>query len=219
MNNANSIPWYCSVWAIILAFLIFWPLGIVLLILRSTGNKQSVFLGSTDKKKYVIAGAVLILLGLFRISNSTGMGIFMIAGGIALIAYADKAKRRAVRNRQYIDVIVNQGQTSLDNIASICNINYDTVVKELKSLVTLGVLKNAEINETNRTIAIHKGVQQSSQTELQQAVSSVIDSVTGGSQQDAKMVACVCPGCGAKVVIPQGSTQTCEYCDSPIIAK
>ena len=151
----KNIPWYYSTVAIVLAFIFFWPLGIVLLILRNSSNKQSVFLGSTDKKKYIIAGVVIILIGISMFSSkSFFMGFFMIIGGIALIVYAEKLKRKALRNRQYIDLIVNQGQTSLDSIANMCNINYDLVVKELKSLTSLGVLKNAVIDENYRTITI-----------------------------------------------------------------
>lgn len=218
--ETNSRPWYYSTWIIVLAFLFFWPLGVVLLILRSAGSKQSVFLGSTDKKKYIIGGACLILLGMMWISSgSTGMGLFMIVGGIVVIAYADKSKRRAIRNRQYIDLIVNQGQTSLDNIANMCNINYDLVVKELRTLITLGVLKNAVLDEMTRTITIQRVAPQIPQQNLQQTLSGLVDGVVGTqASESAQMVACTCPGCGAKVAIRKGTTQVCDYCDSPIVA-
>ncbi len=218
--ETNSRPWYYSTWIIVLAFLFFWPLGVVLLILRSAGSKQSVFLGSTDKKKYIIGGACLILLGMMWISSgSTGMGLFMIVGGIVVIAYADKSKRRAIRNRQYIDIIVNQGQTSLDNIANMCNINYDLVVKELRTLITLGVLKNAVLDEMTRTITIQRVAPQIPQQNLQQTLSGLVDGVVGTqASESAQMVACTCPGCGAKVAIRKGTTQVCDYCDSPIVA-
>lgn len=178
------------------------------------------FLGSTDKKKYIIGGACLILLGMMWISSgSTGMGLFMIVGGIVVIAYADKSKRRAIRNRQYIDLIVNQGQTSLDNIANMCNINYDLVVKELRTLITLGVLKNAVLDEMTRTITIQRVAPQIPQQNLQQTLSGLVDGVVGTqASESAQMVACTCPGCGAKVAIRKGTTQVCDYCDSPIVA-
>lgn len=218
--QTNSRPWYYSTWIIILAFLFFWPLGVVLLVLRSAGSKQSVFLGSTDKKKYIIGGACLIILGMVWMSSgSTGMGLFMIVGGIVVIAYADKSKRRAIRNRQYIDLIVNQGQTSLDNIANMCNIRYDLLVKELRSLVTLGVLHNAVIDEMARTITIQRVAPQIPQQNLQQAISGFVDGMAGTqASESVQMVACTCPGCGAKLAIRKGTTQVCEYCDSPIVA-
>lgn len=221
--NTNSRPWYYSTWIIVLAFIFFWPLGVFLLIMRSAGNKQSLFLGSTDRKKYIIGGACLILIGIMWMSSgSAGRGFFMIVGGIVVIAYSDKSRKKAVRNRQYIDIIVNQGQTSLDNIANMCNINYDVVLKELRTLITLGVLKNAVIDEAARTITIQQAAPQIPQQNLQQTLSGLVDSVTGavGAQasESAQMVACTCPGCGAKVAIRKGTTQVCDYCDSPIVA-
>ena len=68
MNN-NVTPWYYSWPVIIIAFIVFWPVGLALLILRNTGNKHSVFLGSTDKRKYIIAGVVLIVLAIVSFST------------------------------------------------------------------------------------------------------------------------------------------------------
>lgn len=215
MNN-NVTPWYYSWPVIIIAFIVFWPVGLALLILRNTGRKQSVFLGSTDKKKYVIAGVVLIVLAIGSFSSSNGtMGVIYLAGGIALIAYANVLVRKAQRNRQYIDLIVNNNETSLDKIASVCNVQYDTAVKELKNLITFNVLKNATIDEVNRTITIVKNEPQPQP--VSQFVNDVTAGFTGASEQAAP-VSCVCPGCGAKVVVRPGQTVVCEYCDTPITA-
>ena len=216
----KNLPWYYSTVAIVLAFLFFWPLGIVLLILRNSSNKQSVFLGSTDKKKYIIAGVILILIGISLFSSkSFFMGFFMIIGGIALIVYAEKLKRKALRNRQYIDLIVNQGQTSLDSIANMCNINYDLVVKELRSLTSLGVLKNAVIDENYRTITVQNQPAQALPQNWAGVVPGETDSFAGTASQSTEEVMCVCPGCGAKVALRKGAAINCEYCDMPIVAK
>lgn len=219
MNN-NSQSWYCSWWAIIIAFIIFWPIGIVLLILRNGKNKQSVFLGSTSKKKYIIAGVVLILFGLSYFSNNAFMGFFMIVGGIALIVYAEKLKKRGERNRRYIDLIVNQGDTSLDKISNVCNIQYNTVVTELRQLIKIGVLKNAVIDENYRTIMIQRApVQQENLFEsFTNAMGMESQATSTGTVQNEK-VTCTCPGCGAKIIRLKGSTENCEYCDAPIYAK
>ena len=102
MNN-NVTPWYYSWPVIIIAFIVFWPVGLALLICRNTGNKHSVFLGSTDKRKYIIAGVVLIVFAIVSFSNHSGtMGVLYLAGGIALIAYANVLVRKSQRNRMYI---------------------------------------------------------------------------------------------------------------------
>lgn len=214
MNN-NSQPWYCSWWAIIIAFIIFWPVGIVLLILRNSGSKQSVFLGTTSKKKYIIAGIILIFLGLIYFSNGNSvMGFFMIIGGIALIVYAEKLTKRAQRNRQYIDLIVNQNETSLDKIANICNIQYDKVLQELKQLVNMNVLKNAVIDENYRTITVC-----SVPIQQEAPFSTISNALNMETAQNNEKITCTCSGCGAKVILPKGVTVNCEYCDAPICAK
>ncbi len=218
MNN-NVTPWYYSWPVIIIAFIVFWPVGLALLILRNTGNKHSVFLGSTDKRKYIIAGVILIVLAIVSFSNGSGtMGVLYLAGGIALIAYANVLVRKSQRNRMYIDLIVNNNETSLDKIASMCNVQYDTAVKELKSLITFNVLKNASIDEMNRTITINRV-----QPQPQQPITQFVNDVTAGfgaavASEQAAPVSCACPGCGAKVVVQPGQTIICEYCDTPITA-
>lgn len=219
MNN-NVTPWYYSWPVIIIAFIVFWPVGLALLILRNTGNKHSVFLGSTDKKKYIIAGIVLIVLGIASYSNHSGfMGTLYLFGGIAIILYANVLVRKSQRNRMYIDLIVNNNETSLDKIASACNVQYDTALKELKTLVSFNILKNASIDEMARTITIVKDQPVPQNQGFTQFVNDVTAGFTAGTvQAGATPVSCACSGCGAKVVVMPGQTVVCEYCDTPITA-
>lgn len=212
MNN-NQQPWYYSWGAIIFAFIIFWPAGIALVILKNSNNKnkQSVFMGTTDKKKYVGAGVILAIIGLCSIGDSTLMGLFFLAGGIALILYAEKLKKKAMRNRQYIELIVNRDETSLDKIASICNIKYDIMVKELQFLIDRNVLKGAIIDQGSRIITIRK------ETPVRNLSNNMINSSVAIASEPVQ-VTCICSGCGAKHVIYKGSTINCDYCDSPISA-
>ncbi len=210
MDN-NIRPWYQSWTAIIIAFIIFWPVGIVLLILRNSQGKQSVFMGSTDKKKYIIGGCVLILLGLCWIGNSVFLGLFTIAGGAALIFYADRLQKKAQRNRQYIELIVNRDETSLDKIASVCNVQYDIMLKELQTLINRNILKGAILDTNGRMITVRREVPVRSAMPYEQPVLEVVEAPVS--------VNVVCPGCGAKHVIKKGETIYCDYCDTPITAE
>ena len=217
MNN-NVTPWYFSWPVIIIAFIFAWPIGLGLLIARNLKNKQSIFLGSTDKRKYLAAGAVLIVLAIISFSNDgTFMGFVYLGGGVALIAYANVLVKKSQRNRMYIDMIVNNNETSLDKIASVCNIQYETVLKEVKQLISFNVLKNASIDETSRSITVVKA-QPAPVQNLTQFVNEVTDGFTGSASVNNAPVSCSCPGCGAKVVITPGQTIICEYCDTPITA-
>lgn len=207
----NNRPWYTSWYVIIVALIACWPVGIGLIVLRNSQGKQSIFMGTTDKKKYIIGGVALIIIGLGNMINDNGfMGFFMIVGGVTLIAYADRLQKKAQRNRQYIELIVNRDETSLDKIASICNIRYDIMTKELQTLINRNILKGGIIDINSRTITVRK----------EEPVRTMIDNVQTRVIEMAEpvMVNVVCSGCGAKHVLKKGTTITCDYCDSPITA-
>ncbi|MDC7279250.1 hypothetical protein NXH64_07015 [Butyrivibrio fibrisolvens] len=205
--GADKNKWYLSIWFIVIMFFVFCPAGIALLILRNSGNKKSMFIGTTDKRKYILAGAALIILGISQIKSSTVWGLLMIAGGGALLYYSKTLVDKAERNKKYIDLIVNQREGSIDNIAGVCSIPYDKAIKELKYLQTVGVLNNISIDEANRVVTL---------IEAQQ----VADRSGGllGSLVQAEEVTCTCPGCGATKLVIKGTSTCCEYCDTPMSA-
>ena len=207
MNNIDTSKWYFSTWFIIVMFICFWPAGIALLILKNTGRKDALFIGTTDKRKYVLGGVALLVIGLSTISDHTFWGLLMIVGGAAMFYYSKNLADKADRNRKYIDLIVNQHEGSIDNIAGVCNIAYDKCVKELKYLQTVGVLSNVSIDETGRTVNL---IQTQPQAERNVSILPPF--------AQAEEVTCTCQGCGAKVVVAKGTTVKCEYCDSPISA-
>lgn len=215
MNN-NQLPWYCQWWAIVVAFIVFWPAGIALFILRNNQSKQSIFLGTTDKKKYILIGVGLILIGIFYMMRHHGwLGFFMVVGGVALIICAERFKIKSERNRRYIELIVNQGETSLDKIASMCNVQYDVAVKEINYLISMRVLKNARLDNMMRTIEIAKVV--STVINSNNVINQGSPSMSASPRQVVN-VTCTCKGCGAKMVLPKGTTALCEYCDNPVNA-
>lgn len=219
-------PWYFSWITIVIAFIFFWPVGVALIILKSQRKtKNSVFTGGTNKNIYLIAGVILILWGITRLRGSVFWGLFMIVGGGLLIYYAEKLAKRAVRNRQYINLVVNQGETSIDKIASICNVQYAVAVKELNQLVSLNVLKNTRIDEMQHKIVINRpqlekqnggtiaGALQEFGNEIQKSFGTE-GNINANTKPESKTVAC--SGCGAKVLVYKGQVITCEYCDTPI---
>lgn len=215
----NQQPWYYSWPIIIIAFIFFWPLGLILLVLRQKNKKSNFFIGSTDKKKYYIIGAILVFIGISSFGESFLAALFFIAGGVALFYYAEKMAKRAVRNRNYIDFIINQGETSIDKIANMCNVQYPIVVKEVNQLINMGVLKDAIVNEATRSVNMMK----------KDPTISVMNEVMNGFEQGMQvgegtytsneMVTVTCSGCGAKVSIKRGTSINCEYCDMPISAQ
>ena len=209
MDN-NIRPWYQSGIAIIIALFVCWPIAFLLILSRNSQGKQAVFMGSTDKKKYIIGGIALIIVGLCWLESSVFWGLFTMAGGGALIYYADRLQKKAQRNRQYIELIVNRGETSLDKIASVCNVQYDVMLKELQTLINRNILKGAILDTNGRMITVRREVPVRSNNGYAPAVEVVEAPVN---------VNVVCPGCGAKHVIKKGETIYCDYCDTPITGK
>ena len=215
MNN-TTYPWYLSWPAIIVAFLLFWPVAIVLIYLRTQKTKGGAFAAASNKKIYMILGVILILMGLGSFDGSPLVAIFMIVGGGAVIYYANTLAKKASRNKAYIDMIVNQGETSIDKMASVLNIKSDVVVNELQMLQTLGILKGASINAQTHTISVEKV--KNTVGEITGIVNSITDTVLdASSNESASMVQAACPGCGAKYTGQKGSTWECDYCAATIV--
>lgn len=219
MNN-GSYPWYLSWPVIIIAFLFFWPAAIVLIYLRTQSTKGGAFAAASNKKVYMILGGILILFGLTRFKSSIPMALFMIVGGAAIIYYANTLAKKASRNKSYIDLLVNQGETSIDKVANMLNVRYDVALKELKTMKSLGILKGATIDEQSRSVSITRA--QNAAGEISGMVNSVTGALIGSASTAAasgaaETVEGACPGCGAKYTGPKGSTVTCSYCDATFV--
>lgn len=212
MNTNKSYPWYLTWPAIIIAFILFWPVGIALIFFRTQKSKKGAFSTASDKKFYIIIGVILILIGLSSLSDSPSLALFMLIGGIALIVYSNALSKKAKRNKAYIDMIINNGETSIDKISSILNVKYDIALKELKTLQATGILKNITIDEQTHTITVQRPIQP------QVIINQNIATSSQQTQQPIQ-VETSCPGCGAKYVGFTGNQCICEYCDSEFIFK
>ena len=207
-------PWYLSTVAIIVAFLVFWPAGIVLILLRAKGSsmdRQAVFKGASNQKLYVIGGAVLAIIGLSKLFSS-GSGkvwaVFMIIGGAVLVYYSTRIAKTAARNRDYINMIVNQDIDDVTIIADACGVPVDKAEKEIQQLISIGVLKNTTLDTASHIVTMTR-------PQIQQAQSYSDGYDMGGGD----LVSVACPGCGAKMTLRRGTSCSCDYCDAPIVAR
>lgn len=217
MNNEQPI--YLNTWVIVLAFIFCWPIGVVLLIMRTNSSKQNMFDGATTAKICYIVGGILILAGLGTFKSSFFGGLFWTAGGIAVIYYGVQNKKKVERYKKYIDLIANQGVRSLDTISNTLNITYSVTKSDIETLISKGTFKGARIDELTRSIELNAVPVMETQN-VGGTLGGFIDSISGmageagmgGNSGSSTSVVATCPGCGGTMPAFKGSTVECDYC-------
>ncbi|MCL2391806.1 MAG: hypothetical protein FWC66_04250 [Oscillospiraceae bacterium] len=195
---------------IIFWFIIFWPVGLVLLIKRLSVDKSAAIKNNKAISivSYVLMGIGAIYL-IMAIAGESGMwaaAIIFGGGGILVNRYARKAKLTGERYKNYIGLIVNHNQTSIDNIAAATNVPYDTVVKDLQKMITMGYFVGAHIDIAQREIVLARH-------EPMPHPTMPFSANQGQAQMQERVV--VCSSCGANNRVV-GFVGECEYCGSPL---
>ena len=212
MSN-NKIGGIYSWPVIILALIFFWPLGLFLIIKRTTLDKTAVMKDSSGKGLKITA-IVLLVLGGFGIIGSFDpfdfgslvIFLFFIAGGVILLNKAKKIKAEGESIKKYLAIIVNGGERQLDAVASATGKQYDVVKNDVQKMIDKGFLKNAYINENTREVVLASAA--SSNVNLAQP--------TGGAAPAAAQTRVIaCPCCGANNTVSKKIGE-CEYCGSPL---
>ena len=210
MNNNNISKLYS--WpVIILALCVFWPVGLYLIIKRTSLDKTAVMKSSSGKGLNITA-IVLIVLGGFGIIGSFDpfdfgslvIFLFFIAGGIVLLNKAKKIKAEGETIKKYLAIIVNGGERQLDAVASATGKQYDVVKADVQKMIDKGFLKNAYINENTREIVLASATTPNVNT---------TETTSTATNVQTRVVACPC--CGANNTV-SGNLGECEYCGSPL---
>ena len=217
MKNNGKIGGLYSWPVIILAFCIFWPVGLFLLIKRISLDKKVAL--SVGKLVGVLGTISLVIAALgFAVSIGEGFDstdVSMIAffgiAGFVLRRYAKKVKNDAENVKQYLAIIVNGNVRQLDNIAAATGKKYDVVKADVQKMIKQGYLKNAYINENTREVVLPSSAPAA--PVATPVFTNPLQPAAAPAQPQAKIVACPC--CGANNTI-YGATGECEYCGSPI---
>lgn len=218
MKENGKISGLYSWPVIILALIIFWPVGLFLIIKRFTLDKRAAISASGKGLKALGIGlAIFGVLGFIgcvsdpETADGAIVAFFFIIGGGALINKAKKLNKEAESIKRYLAIIVNGNVRQLDSIAAATGKKYDVVKADVQKMIKQGYLKNAYINENTREVVLPSAAPAAPVANpvftnpLQPAATPV--------QPQAKIVACPC--CGANNTI-YGATGECEYCGSPI---
>jgi len=193
---------------IIFWFIVFWPLGVLFLLKKLSKDKSAVL---NDSGKVLTMSFVLAGIGVLVFMNTVGRqgfgayyylwAVALVGGGVWTFLIARKMKANSERYKKYISIVVNQSQTSIDNIASAVGIAYETALKDLQKMIDAGYFMGAYIDVTQREIILAKTAQP------QESVSPV----SHPAQTQERIVGC--KSCGANNRVA-GQLGECEYCGS-----
>jgi len=205
---------------IILVLIIFWPVGLFLLYRKMTGDKAAALKNS---KALNIMGWVFVALAIIyffmaitgNLETDKGSSVvepIMIAlvffggGGAFMIYTANKMKVNAEKCKKYIAIVINNNETSIDNIAAAVHSSYEQTTKDLQKMIDNGYFENAYIDVSKREIVLpnKNPVQTHSISNIQ--MNSPVN--------EPQIKAVVCRNCGANNKVVEGQVCECEYCGS-----
>jgi len=213
---------------IIFWIIICWPLGFLFLIRKMNTDKSAIMKYS---KTYMVVSYIMIGLGIFyaaiaftgnftsaeNAANNTAAGFVLLflfgGGGVLLNLYARKIRKTGEKYKKYISLIINQNQSSIDNIASAAGVSYATATKDLQKMINIGYFGGAVIDVSQRVIISTRFVSRRVSTNA--SLSARANVIASTVQEHMKIVACGSCGANSKVTI--GQIAECDYCGSALI--
>ncbi len=212
-DNTSTLSWP----VIFFITILFWPIGIYLILKKVGSDRQAAMVGSKLIKILGIFLFSFAVLGLIVcVEDGLDAGTLLVilffgAAGLSLIGTAGKIKNRAEDIRRYLAIVVNGGKRELDAIASAVKKPYETVRSDLQMMIDKGYLKGAYIDDGAGELV----VPERQQPVVVQAAPPLFAGtpVQPQAQMKKRVVQCSC--CGANNVI-EGDVGICEYCGSPI---
>lgn len=177
--NEETLPWYQRTWAIVLAFIFFWPIGVIFLLLRVFGKGPS----GTKKKsgepltavkviKY-IGGAIcwmIAVAGLSTVPNSydasdfimnLGMSaLFAVLGALLILPKGSLRRGGKVSSKKwakYEALIDNRGNTKISFIAAKMGVTEEKAATDLQKMINKGFLRD-DVNGIAAYINGHYGL-------------------------------------------------------------
>ncbi|MCL2360983.1 MAG: hypothetical protein FWC73_04105 [Defluviitaleaceae bacterium] len=201
----RPISWF---W-VVLALILFWPVGLILLFKRLSTDRTATF--SCGKRLNVVAVVLFIIGGVLIISPGSGgavIGVMFIVGGLVVLRSARKNTVQGNRYRQYVDLIVNHNQRSVPHIAAIMGLSNEMVMLDLHRMINEGFFVGARIDRATNEIVLmpHPSA-------MPHGAPMAAMGMPAAAPPRERIV--VCDGCGANNKV-FGPTGTCEYCGSPL---
>lgn len=192
---------------IIIMMCIFWPIGVYLLYKKLKVDRKAAINAGKALNGWGIGLIIFSLLAIcagLEDSGSMGVAVFLLILGIVLKVMGTKSKKQAARIRQYIALIINQHITSIDELARATGGTYQVVCEDLDKMIEKGYLPGAYLNLSIRQIMLPG-----------QKVPVYRQEHMGPRRQAATKIV-RCKGCGAEMIVAEGTIRKCEYCGTPL---
>jgi hypothetical protein len=200
----QPVPGYLSWPVIVLAFFLFLPVGLILLGVRLSQDRASQMAMGT---LLMVAGGLTFLFFIavgcvgFASKDEEGrIGALIIcfafaAGGLYIAAKGAALRRKRDRVRHYLNLIVNQGLTRVDEIAIASGrADFSKVMAEIQKLIQEGFLPGYRLDVPERLV-IH----------------------FASHAHTPEEIGFACQSCGAKnMILARGTYVRCEYCGTAV---
>ena len=225
MQN-KSISWF---WVFV-AFIVFWPFGLILFFVKLSSDKSATM--NSGNGLYVVSIIMLIIgILILYVSSTNDMvgnsgyaaGCLVLVGAICANRTARRAKRNGKCYKKYIELIVNQGQTSIDVIAVSAKVPYQTVLTDLLKMIQLGYFSGAHIDYAYRRIVLARPdfatplpnpVYQTPIAQFNNNAAVAASAIAPPVPPQISLISC--SSCGANNRVVAGRLADCEYCGSPL---
>lgn len=214
--------------AIVVGFILFWPVGLALLIFRLRQDRKLLLNAGRLMTFVGYALGVLIIFGIIGTYQNGDLDggtitvfVFLVLAAVALVFFGRKFRRMGSVFKEYIELIVNQEVRKIEMICEITGKSYTEVYNDVEEMIEKGYFKRAYINDRHEIIF---GIKEGEKTILDEIEDMfdepgrILDEMEGASEAPAqkRMTVVKCKGCGANNEVVVGRVSECEYCGSKI---
>ena len=228
MRQESSTSWI----TIIIVLVLFWPVGLILLFKKLSSDRSATFSGGSI---ITFIGWALFIFGLMGIIMafddpemvSPGITVLVIFGipGLLLIKKGKTTKKQGLKYKKYIQVIINEEVTDIDEIAAIMKKPSTEVYSDICEMISKGLLGSAKINKSRNTIDFIRPQYNSDNQEYVNVnkTPQMQTAYTYGTQAQYKQEPVVtfepktirCKACSANNFVESLPAQ-CDYCGSSL---
>jgi len=204
-NTKTGTSWSTiTIWLIL-----FWPVGIYMLIKKLSVDKSAIINGSQAPK--ITAGILFFISFVTFIapirmteggeSLGAGMTIIVIVvsiafaiGGFKLLKVIKETNALAIEFKKYLNIVINGKVTNISEIASGVGVSHSVAEEKVQRMIDLQIFKGAYIDyKAGELILGAKPV-----------------------QPNVEYVSITCPNCAASQNIIKGRNNICAYCNSAL---